>query len=610
VSYRASTVRSVTERYQQLSLSSLGTSLRDVTFVVLDLETTGGVPDGDGITEIGAVKVRGGEQLGEFATLVNPNSPIPPFITVLTGITEIMVAPAPKIDKVLPTLLEFLAGSVFVAHNAPFDTSFLKAACERYGYRWPTLRVLDTAALARKVLIADEVPNNRLGTLAAYFHTATKPIHRAIDDARATVEVLHALIGRLGSHKVFTLEETVEFVKAISPAQRRKRYLAEGLPDGPGVYIFRDGQGRALYVGTSNSILTRVRSYFTASESRKRMSEMIHIAERVEAIECAHSLEAEVRELRIIAAHKPPYNRRSKHPERTAWLKLTAEAFPRLSMVAQVRPDGAAYLGPFTSRHSAELAADAIYEALPLRQCTQRLSTKRPSPSCILAELGRCAAPCERPDSQSEYGQAAVVPLTAAINGDPGELVNRLLARINALAAARRYEHAARVRIRLAALLRVTVRMQRLTALTRLSEVVGARRASHGGWEIALIRHGRLVAAGTSDPQTHPRVTLAALQATAETVRPGPGPTPCASAEESERIISWLERPEVRLVECAEGWSYPVGGAARFAGLLAQAEAAPHTADPLDEGGRRRSARSERQLAPAKREERASQSRA
>jgi DNA polymerase-3 subunit epsilon len=208
----------VTERYAQLSLTGLGTPLREVTFVVLDLETTGGAPDGRGITEIAAVKVRCGEPVGEFATLVNPGSAIPPFITVLTGITEAMVAPAPPIEAVLPGLLKFLAGAVLVAHNAPFDTGFLKAACELFGFCWPAPRVLDTAALARRVLTGDEVPNNKLGTLAAHFRTATRPTHRALDDARATVEVLHALIGRLGRHQIRTLEETTEFVKAVSPA--------------------------------------------------------------------------------------------------------------------------------------------------------------------------------------------------------------------------------------------------------------------------------------------------------------------------------------------------------------------------------------------------------
>jgi DNA polymerase-3 subunit epsilon len=570
----------VADRYSQPSLSELGTPLRDVTFVVLDLETTGGAPDGNGITEIGAVKVRGGEHLGEFATLVNPGGPIPPFITVLTGITEAMVVPAPPIEEALPGLLEFLSGAVFVAHNAPFDAGFLRAACTRHGYVWPKPRVIDTAALARRVLISDEVPNHRLGTLARHFRTATEPNHRALQDARATVEVLHALIGRLGSHNVFTLEEAIEFAKAITPAQRRKRYLADGLPDVPGVYLFRDAKGRPLYIGTSTSILTRVRSYFTAAESRKRISEMIHIAERVDAVECAHSLEAEIRELRLIAAHKPPYNRRSKFPERTAWLKLTREVYPRLSMVGRVKDDGARYLGPFGSRHSALLAMDAVYEVLPLRQCRRKLSATVASAACVLAELGRCHAPCELRVDRDEYRRRAVEPFARALAGDPGELVSRLLARIEVLAGRHRYEQAAQVRARMAAFLRATVRMQRLSALTTLPEVVAARPASTrpgrpgGGWEIAVIRYGRLVAAGTSVPPTHPRSTLASLLATAETVRPGPGPTPCASAAETERLLAWLERPEVRLVEC-DGWAYPADGAARFAGLLEQAEAAP-----------------------------------
>ena len=210
------------QKYAQPTLAEAGTPLREVTFVVLDLETTGAPPDGTGITEIGALKVRGGEELGSFATLVNPGGPIPPLITALTGITQAMVLPAPTIEEALPALLEFLAGAVFVAHNASFDSGHLKAACQRYGYRWPAPPILDTAALARRVLIRDEVPNHQLATLAHHFRTATTPTHRAFDDARATVEVLHGLIGRLGSFKVYTLEDTIEFARAITPEQRHR----------------------------------------------------------------------------------------------------------------------------------------------------------------------------------------------------------------------------------------------------------------------------------------------------------------------------------------------------------------------------------------------------
>ncbi len=573
--------------YVQQALAGLGQAagggvdpalpLYATTFVVVDLETTGGAPDGGGITEIGAVKVRGGEELGVLATLVNPGVPIPPFITVLTGITQAMLVPAPPIEQVLPSFLEFVADAVLVAHNAPYDVGFLKAACARHGYRWPNPRVLDTAALARRVLSRDEVPNRKLGTLSAYFRTATRPTHRALDDAKATVDVLHGLIARLGGHRVDTVGEAIEFARAVTPTQRRKRHLADGLPKAPGVYIFRAADDRPLYVGTSGDIATRVRSYFTAAEKRARMSEMLAAAERVEAVECAHSLEAEVRELRLIGAHAPPYNRRSKFPERMVWLKLTDGPYPRLSVVRSLADGDEAYLGPFGSRRAAELAAAGFHDALPLRQCTHRLSLRTVTPACALAELGRCPAPCEHRITPEEYAARAVDPFRAATATDPGSVVRALLARIGALAADQRYEEAAVVRARLAAVLRATVRMQRLTALAGIAELAAARPAARGGWELALVRHGRLAGAGVSPPGVHPRPTIELIRATAETVPPGPGPVPRASAEESERILSWLERPETRLVEMSSGWASPAAGAARFRDLLSKIEnAASH----------------------------------
>ncbi|GAB7047468.1 DEDD exonuclease domain-containing protein [Catenuloplanes indicus JCM 9534] len=554
--------------------------LSGVTFVVVDLETTGGAPakpDGSnaiGITEIGAVKVRGGEELGVFGTLVNPGEAIPPFITVLTGITEAMLAPAPPIEEVLPAFLEFVRGAVLVAHNAPYDVGFLKAACARLGYDWPPVKVLDTAALARRALTRDEVPNRKLGTLAAFFRAQTTPTHRALDDARATVEVLHGLFDRMGSHNVSTLGEAIEFGKAVTPTQRRKKHLAEDLPKVPGVYVFRAADDRPLYVGTSVDIATRVRSYFTAAEKRARMSEMLNAAVRVEAIECAHGLEAEVRELRLIAAHAPPYNRRSKFPERVVWLKLTTEVFPRLSMVRALADDGGTYLGPFSSRRAAELAASGVYDAIPVRQCGHKLSVRVPMPACALAELGKCPAPCEHRVTVDEYDAMAATPFRTAVTGDPGPLITALMTRIENFSSAQRYEEAAVLRGRMAALLRALIRMQRLSGLTSQAELVAARPHAGGGWDLAIVRHGRLAAAGVSPPRVHPRPTIESLRLTAETVLPGPGPTPAATAEESERILAWLERPETRLVEMTDTWSSPVRGAARFGELLARAEGA------------------------------------
>jgi DNA polymerase-3 subunit epsilon len=545
-------------------------NLRDVTFVVLDLETTGGAPDGGGIVEIGAVKVRGGERLGELATLVDPSAPLPAFVSALTGLTSRRLDGAPPIDAVLPTLLEFLGDAVFVAHNAPYDVGFLKAACEAHGYEWPKPVVLDTAALARRVLMTDEVHNRRLATLAKHFQATTDPIHRALDDARATVDVLHGLIARLGGYGIFTLRDTVEFVKAISPEQRRKRSLADGLPHAPGVYLFRGADSKVLYVGTSADVASRVRTYFTAGEKRGRIKEMLAAADRVEAVECAHALEAQVREIRLIHAWSPPYNRRSRR--RPAWwLKLTVEPYPRLSLVSAARGDGATYLGPFGSRRVAETAAAAVYDAVPLRQCTPRLSPRKTSPACALAELGRCQAPCEHAVSADEYGLRAAAPVRDAFVGDPGIVVSALRARIDRLADAARYEDAAQVRQRLAVLLRACIRRQRLLAVTAIEELCAARPAGEG-WELAVVRHGRLAGAGYAKPGVHPRGVLDAVRATAETVLDGAA---SATVEETERVLGWLDQPETRLVELSSAWAYPVTGAARFSALLTQLEAAP-----------------------------------
>ena len=426
----------------QGTFDDLGTALSSVTFVVVDLETTGGSPAECGITEIGAVKVRGGEVVGELQTLVNPGAPIPSFISVLTGITDTMVAGAPRIEAALPAFLEFAAGSVLVAHNAGFDISFLKAAARRTEHEWPGFPVLDTVHLARQLVHRDEAPNHRLATLARLFRATTTPDHRALHDARATVDVLHGLLERVGSLGVHSLEELLDYTARVSPARRRKRHLADDLPDAPGVYLFKDGQGHVLYVGTSVSIRTRVRSYFTASEHRRRMGEMVRIAESVSPIVCATTLEAEVRELRLIAQHKPRYNRRSRNPEKALWVKLTVEPFPRLSIVRTVAEDGARYAGPFGSRTAAEAAVAAVHEVLPLRQCLERLSPTRPRSACVLAEMGRCGAPCTGAQSVDDY--AAVVERAAELlAGDTRDLLTALRERMATLSAAERFEDAA-----------------------------------------------------------------------------------------------------------------------------------------------------------------------
>lgn len=579
-------VPSSTRRWEeQLGLDDLGRPLHEVTFTVVDLETTGGSPAGGSmITEIGAVKVRGGEVLGEFQTLVNPHAAIPPFIAVLTGITDAMVASAPPIESALPAFLEFAAGSVLVAHNAPFDVGFLKHFAEQQDRPWPSFEVLDTVKLARRVVTRDETPNCKLSSLATLFRSSVTPDHRALSDARATVDVMHGLFARLGGQGLQTLEDVQNLNGKVTDAQRRKRHLADALPTGPGVYLFRGARDEVLYVGTSRHVRQRVRTYFTASETRSRMSEMVTLAERVQAIECSTTLEAQVRELRLIASHRPHYNRRSKFPEKHHFLTVTSEPWPRLSLVRAVKDRTVAHLGPFSSRRTAERALAALHEAYPIRQCTQRLGRRPLGTPCALAEMGRCLSPCDGSADPTAY-EAVVDALSRTLVDDPSGVVEALEQRMRACAEDERFEEAATHRDRLGAFIRSAARSQRLRALVDCPELVAARREDDGRWAVHVLRHGRLTAAGVIPPRVDAGAWVEDLLISAETVTDSRGALPVSSAEECDLVLRWLEQPGVRLVRTQGEWTCPVRGAEGRLAVLGAIDEARHAAVPSDERG-------------------------
>lgn len=546
----------------QPSFDDLGIHLADVVFVVVDLETTGGAADSE-ITEVGAVKVQAGQIIGEFQTLVRPAAPIPPMIQVLTGITNQMVADAPQASVVLPSFAEFAADAVLVAHNAGFDTGFLRRGYEELGMVWPRPRVIDTVALARCALHRDEVPNCKLGTLARHFRATTVPNHRALSDARATVDVLHGLLERVGNLGVNTLEDLVEFTSQVSPDRRAKRVWAKDVPATAGVYYFVHDtvdqaglpQREVLYVGKSNNLARRVRSYFTAAEKRGRIHEMVRVATGVKYVTCATDLEAEVRELRMIESLSPRYNRRSKRQRRLWWLKLTQEAFPRLSIVTQVK-GGQPHFGPFRNRAAADDAALTLADAFLVRRCTTRLSPRTASPVCALGEMGRCLAPCELGEGATNY-PAVVDSVLGSWAGDVRPVLRSLRVRLRKLIGQERFEEAGEISRRLEDYHQTSLRFHRIASLARCRELVAAV-PSQRGWDIHVIRYGRL-AASASAPSHRARAASEEAVARAETVLAPVSGLPAGSIEEAERVAAWLELPGVRLIQTDGEWAWPIG---------------------------------------------------
>jgi len=557
-------------------------SLRETTFVVVDLETTGGrtkSADGtppDAITEIGAVKVRGGVVLGEFATLVDPQRSIPPQIVQLTGITTAMVCDAPTIDTVLPMFLEFAGDAVFVAHNAGFDIGFLRAAAQRCEIPWPRPQVLCTVRLARRVLSREEAPSVRLAALARLLayqgREAAQPTHRALDDARATVDVLHALIERVGNQGVHTYADLRSYLPDVTPTQRRKRVLADGLPHRPGVYLFRGPSGEVLYVGTAVDLRRRVSQYFNGADPRGRTKEMVTLASVVDHVECAHSLEAGVRELRMLAAHAPPYNRRSRFPHRWWWVVLTDEAFPRLSVVRSPRHDRA--VGPFRSRTDAADTAALLARFTGIRTCTARLARHAlHGPTCPELEVTPC--PAARDVTAAQYAEATG-RVGDLIDGLDNSALDAAVHQVTALAEHRHYESAARLRDRTATAVETLWRGQRLRALAAVGELIAAAPDGNGGYHLAVIRNGQLAAAGTARRGVPPMPVVDAIHAGAQAILRAPAPLGGALVEESALIARWLATPGVRIVRVADddGWASPLRSAGRWAAWAASARSA------------------------------------
>jgi DNA polymerase-3 subunit epsilon len=549
----------------QPALSEVGRALIDTTFVVVDLETTGGSHKDSAITEIGAVKIKGGEIIGEFQTLVNPEVPIPAFITVLTGITEAMVIEAPTIGEALFSFLEFSGSqneTVLIAHNAPFDIGFLRAAAEKCGVTWPGFQVIDTAKIARYVVTRDEAPNCKLSTLAQFFGAQTSPDHRALSDARATVDVFHGILDRLGSFGVTTLDDLKSFSNRITDAQRNKRFLAEGLPSTPGVYIFKDAQNEPLYIGTTRNLRNRVRSYFTAAETRKRILDMISLAHTLDYIETPTILEAEIRELRLIAEKQPRFNRRSKFQEKAVWVKLTQESFPRLVSVRGHRDlnDDDGWCGPFNGRDEAARAIEAVYEVTQIRQCSPRItlrSMKSASP-CALFDMKRCGAPCVGKESSDSYS-THVLTTRVALQQDANRLIETINDRMFNLASKERFEEAAELRNRLSAFIRGTARGQRIRSLTRVPELITALPTSVGQWEFVLIRHGRLCGSASGGTSNYKEV-VESLKLVGEVVTEVDGILPSSTHEEVEVLLRYLNQDEIRIVEISGQWSMPTFG--------------------------------------------------
>ena len=483
--------------------------LEAARFVVVDLETTGLRPGQARICEIGAVRIEALAPAGTFESLVDPGMPLPPLVSSLTGIADGDLVSAPGPTVAVRRFLAFAGDAVLVAHNARFDVGFLDHEVERLEGRRLASTVIDTVGLARR-LLAGRVPRASLASLSYFFGTSVQPCHRALPDAQATAEILVALVGLAQERGAQTI---ADLSALAAPKARRvyaKRSLAFGAPSRPGVYVFRGPGDEPLYVGRARDLRARLRSYFRTDRQRPAVEAALGVAERIDWRVLGSELEAALEELRLLRELRPPANARGSRPDRYLYLKRRGEG---VSVTSEPTP-----LGPIRSRRRAELAARALAGA--------------------------------------SAGELALLS-----SGGP---LPRLRAKLRDLSEALRYEDAARLRDRIAALERVVAGLAELERL-RAAQLCLLVPALEGGYRKGFFVAGGRIAAVRTLP-TGPGAVLELESGVAEALA-APGSLAPEDADELLLVGSFLRKPPpeltvLRFDELADGYRGGDGRAA------------------------------------------------
>lgn len=276
-------------------------------FAIVDIETTGGFANGNGITEIAIVLHDGRQVEREYSTLVNPGQAIPRYITALTGIDDDMVAAAPRFEAIAPLVYELLKDRVFVAHNVNFDFSFVRGQLEQAGFSLP-VKKLCTVRLARKLLPGQ--PSYSLGTLCRNLGILMENRHRALGDAAATVRLFEQLV------KADSGQVLQQMLRGKNAEQFLPPHLPAGclqrLPDAPGVYYFENQKNEVVYVGKAVSLKKRVRSHFSNNDGSRRKQELLRQVYNIRYTACYSELMALILESHEIRRLWPVFNRSQK----------------------------------------------------------------------------------------------------------------------------------------------------------------------------------------------------------------------------------------------------------------------------------------------------------
>ena len=370
---------------------SLGAPALRGPIACVDLETTGGTAVHHRIIEVGIVLLDGGEVVDSWSSLVNPGMRIPPSIEDFTGISNEMVAGAPAFEDLRAEVRRRLDGRLFIAHNARFDYGFVRNEFRRLGERFAA-PVLCTVRLSRSLF--REHARHNLDALIERYGLDCGQRHRALGDAAVLPPLLAAFEDAAGSERLQEAATAALNESRLPP--HLPPDLAEDLPEGPGVYLFRGEGGVLLYVGKSRNLRSRVLDHFASEHRSSKESKLTRQVRTVEWIETGGELGALLLESRLVKELAPSANRRLRMPSALQCVRLESCADGLAVCIEPLADasagDGAELYGPFRTERDARRALEG--KARESGLCLKAMGLERGEGSCFAHQVGRCRGVC------------------------------------------------------------------------------------------------------------------------------------------------------------------------------------------------------------------------
>ncbi|RBP32720.1 DNA polymerase-3 subunit epsilon [Oceanihabitans sediminis] len=371
------------------------TKKTELIYTIVDIETTGGKYNEEGITEIAIYKYDGHEVVDQFISLINPEREIQPFVVNLTGINSKMLRNAPKFYEVAKRIVEITEDTILVAHNAKFDYRILRTEFKRLGFDF-TRKTLCTLELSKELIPEQE--SYSLGKLTRALGIPVADRHRAAGDAFATVKLFKILLEK--DVKKNIIQESIKH-EPKTQVESRLLSIIESLPAITGVYYIHEADGEIIYIGKSKNIRKRINQHFTGTTRKAKKIQLQVAAVTYEA--CGSELVALLKESEAIKQNKPIYNRALRKTVFTHALYSFTDENGYINLKID-KVDGRKK--PITTFSNRQSAKSFMFNKVEEYQLCQKLTGLYDSKShCFNYTVKTCEGACVQEEAPEEYNK-------------------------------------------------------------------------------------------------------------------------------------------------------------------------------------------------------------